>query len=262
MGSELLSEAVRIVIHAGERILEFYEEETTVEHKADLSPLTLADCAAHELICRELRRLTPQVPVLSEESAAAEIEGRHDWARFWLVDPLDGTKEFLKRTGEFTVNLALVQHGEPILGVVHVPVSRLTYFAEADGGAYRQEIGSEPRRIHTRPAHPDCLAVVASRDHAGPAVRSLLERLPGTRTLSMGSALKFCLVAEGKADLYPRDLPTMEWDTGAAQCVVEQAGGRVFDLQGQRLIYNKPSLRNPAIVTIGDPSLPWRSYLS
>ncbi|MBA4158607.1 MAG: 3'(2'),5'-bisphosphate nucleotidase CysQ [Gemmatimonadetes bacterium] len=257
----LLDGAREIAAQAGRRILTFYRQDAQVEQKADASPLTLADRAAHELIRRELRRLTPEIPLLSEESEAAEVEHRRSWRRFWLVDPLDGTKEFIKQTGEFTVNLALIEEGAPVLGVVHVPATGVSYFARQGQGAYRTGEGGEPQRIRPRRADPARLAVVASRDHAGPLVKALLERLPGATTLSMGSALKFCLVAEGKADLYLRDLPTMEWDTAAAQCVVEEAGGSVTDLEGQRLLYNRPSMQNPPIITVGDLELLWKAYV-
>ncbi len=257
----VLGSAREIAAAAGARILSFYRGEGAVERKADASPLTQADMAAHELICRELRRLTPGIPVLSEESPAEEVARRQEWTDFWLVDPLDGTKEFIKQTGEFTVNLALIEEGEPILGIVHVPVQGLTYFAARGQGAYRSAGLEEPQRIRTRKADPATLAVVASRDHAGPMVRALLECLPGAQTLSMGSSLKFCLVAEGRADLYLRDGPTMEWDTAAAQCIVEEAGGVVTDLERRRLRYNKPHLQNPLLVTVGDPSLGWERFL-
>lgn len=255
-------DAVRALAEqAGERILAFYGQDAAVEQKADASPLTLADRAAHEFLCEELRRVPSVTPVLSEESETHEYELRRGWTRFWLVDPLDGTKEFLKRTGEFTVNVALVEGGEPVLGVIRVPVLGLTYFARRGQGGWCAADGEAPRRIRVRRADPERLAIVASRDHAGPQVQALIARLPGASTLSMGSSLKFCLVAEGKADLYLRDVPTMEWDTAAAQCIVEEAGGRLTDLEGLPLRYNKESLRNPALLTVGDPELRWQDYL-
>ena len=181
--------------------------------------------------------------------------------KFWLVDPLDGTKEFIKKSGEFTVNIALIQAGRPILGVVHCPVTGITYSAESGQGAWRQDKDGPFTAIHARKADAAALAVVASRDHAGPRVSKMLARMPGAELASVGSSLKFCLVAEGKADVYLRDLPTMEWDTAAAQCVVEAAGGQVLTLDGNALSYRKPEMRNPAILTIGDPAFPWRQYI-
>jgi 3'(2'), 5'-bisphosphate nucleotidase len=174
---------------------------------------------------------------------------------------LDGTKEFLKGTDEFTVNIALIKSGRPILGVVYAPALALTYYGDQTNGAWRQQGPGAATRIHTRSANPAQLAIVASKDHAGPQVSTLLSRAPGAELKSMGSSLKFCLVAEGKADLYLRDLPTMEWDTAAAQAVVEAAGGSVCDLNGNPLLYSKNDLRNPAIMTVGDPRFNWKPLL-
>jgi 3'(2'), 5'-bisphosphate nucleotidase len=260
-GARLLDAVRRITADAAVVALRHYADAALrVERKADDSPVTAADRAVSELICARLERLTPGVAVVSEETAgpgqAVPV------ASFWLVDPLDGTKEFIKRTGEFTINIALIEDGRPLLGAVHVPVSGRSFYAAAGAGAYAAEAGGAEERIATRAARRDGLAVVASRDHAGPLVSALLGRLAGATTLSMGSSLKFCLVAAGRADLYLRDVPTMEWDTAAAQCVVEQAGGAVTDLEGAPLRYGKPELRNPSIMTIGDPTLPWKTFLS
>ena len=181
---------------------------------------------------------------------------------FWLVDPLDGTKEFLKKTNEFTVNIALMKERLPVLGVVHAPALNLTYYGGREFGAWRQTGDDQPTPITTRRAGSSQLGVVASKDHAGPLVSTMLTRLTNPQLRSMGSSLKFCLVAEGKADLYLRDLPTMEWDTGAAQCIVEAAGGAVFSLDGEPLRYGKPGLKNPAIMTVGDSRLEWRPLIS
>jgi 3'(2'), 5'-bisphosphate nucleotidase len=169
---------------------------------------------------------------------------------YWLVDPLDGTKEFLKGTNEFTVNIALMDDNYPVLGVVHAPAINLTYCGAVQLGAWRHQ----GARISTRPADAANLAIVASKDHAGPLVQELLARHPQASLRSMGSSLKFCLVAEGAADIYLRDVPTMEWDTAAAQCIVEAAGGRVCTLDGVRLRYGKEGMRNPALLTVGDAS--------
>ena len=258
-------DAVRaITAEAGRLILTHYGKPIPVEVKADDSPLTQADRAAHYLLVDRLRALAPDVPVLSEESPAHEIEGREAWTRFWCVDPLDGTKEFIKGTGEFTVNVALIENGEAVLGVVHVPVKGLTYFATREGGAFKQVGDAEPEKIAIRAADPKALTVVASRDHAGPAVGAFVENLKASGAAvdltSMGSSLKFCLVAEGAADLYPRTVPTMEWDTAAAQAVVEAAGGRLTTLDGKRLRYNKAVLRNPSVMTAGS-GFDWSAQL-
>lgn len=267
----MLDNIRQIAIRAGDEILRFYGQEHPVDYKADDSPLTLADKGAHQLICAALRELTPDIPVVSEESAVPDYEERRKWERFWIVDPLDGTKEFIKQTGEFTVNIALVAGGIPELGVVYVPAQRLSYLAEKSTGAFKQTNDGDREPIQVRPVpqpatsdqqpatSPDRLTIVASRDHAGPQVKALLEAYPDAETRSMGSSLKFCLVAEGKADLYLRDVPTMEWDTAAAQCIVETAGGAVNVLDGGPLTYNKPDIRNPFLVTLGDPTFAWRN---
>lgn len=260
------STVLAIAREAGRVILGYYEGPTLVEYKPDDSPLTQADRASHRCIVEALREAYPGIPVLSEESDPEEVAGRRGWDQFWLVDPLDGTKEFIKRTGQFTVNIALVEGSEPVLGVVHVPVEGLSYGAVRGGGAFKQVGEAEPQPIRVRRADPARLTVVASRDHAGPEVAAILARMAEAgievEAASMGSSLKFCLVAEGAADFYPRTVPTMEWDTAAAQCVVEAAGGRVTTLGGERLGYNKTSLRNPSIVTCGDSSVDWQRYLA
>lgn len=254
---ELLADVREIAARAGREILEYHGREVPVEYKADDSPLTLADRASHQVIVDALGALTPEIPVLSEESSDEETAERRSWSRFWLVDPLDGTKEFIKQTGEFTVNIALVEGDRPMLGVVHIPVSGVTYEATRGLGARVLRPGEEPAAIRVRRADRDRLTVVASRDHAGPRVKAFLESLEGAEVTSMGSSLKFCLVAEGKADFYPRVVPTMEWDTGAAQCIVEEAGGVLTDLDGRALRYNKECLRNPSIMTYGDRDIDW-----
>jgi 3'(2'), 5'-bisphosphate nucleotidase len=174
---------------------------------------------------------------------------------------LDGTKEFLKATGEFTVNVALVENGRPVLGAVHAPALDVSYYASAGGGAWRKSADDTPTRLATRRADMTRLAVVASKDHAGPMVKAMLDRFSHPALRSMGSSLKFCLVAEGSADLYLRDVPTMEWDTAAAQCVVESAGGSVCSLDGKSLRYGKAGLKNPALMTSGDPEFNWRQFV-
>lgn len=250
---------------AGERILEVYRQDFATYKKADASPLTEADMAAHRVIIAALAALTPDIPVLSEESAAIDYQARASWRQFWLVDPLDGTKEFIKRNGEFTVNIALIEGGTPVLGVVHVPVTGVTYSASQTNGAWRQEADRPAQPIRVRAYHGGKAMVVASRSHAGGAVDKFLTRLRAREgeheTVNMGSSLKLCLVAEGKADIYPRLGPTSEWDTAAAQCVVEAAGGWVKDLHMRPLVYNKPSLLNPWFLVGGAGGYDWTVYL-
>lgn len=267
--TDLLALARDAAEAAGQAILGYYGQPIPVDRKADDSPLTQADLTAHRTIMERLAG--SGIPVLSEEGNP-EAADRRGWRRFWCVDPLDGTKEFVKgsmdppvTSGEFTVNIALIEDGAPVLGVVHVPVHGVTYFA-AEGTAWKQVGDAEPVPISTRASAPDALTVVASRDHAGPEVAAILEAIEADgRALdsaSMGSSLKFCLVAEGAADFYPRTVPTFEWDTAAAQAVVEAAGGSVGTREADRLAYNKDDLRNPSVFCWGDPALDWRRWLA
>jgi 3'(2'), 5'-bisphosphate nucleotidase len=257
---------IDIAREAGRAIMDHYGQVLPVDTKADDSPLTQADRASHRLIVDRLRTAFPEIPVLSEESDPAEVADRRQWSRFWLVDPLDGTKEFIKQTGQFTVNIALIEDGAPVLGVVHIPAQQVTYFAQRGEGAFRQNGEDATVEIAVRAADPERFVVVASRDHAGPEVAAILERIAAAgievESASMGSSLKFCLVAEGAADFYPRTVPTMEWDTAAAQCVVEEAGGAVTTLDGERLRYNKESLRNPSVMAFGDADADWQRFLA
>ena len=264
---DLLPAVRQIAADAGQIILSYYDKPLPVDYKADDSPLTQADRASHHAIVERLEALTPDVPVLSEESDPGDYAARGTWSRFWCVDPLDGTKEFVKKTtGEFTVNIALIENGEPVLGVVHVPVQGLTYFAAKGEGAFKQTGAADPEPITTRPADAEEIVLVASRDHAGAEVAAIIERIENegmaVDSTSMGSSLKFCLVAEGAADFYPRTVPTFEWDTAAAQCIVEAAGGAgVMTRDGNRLAYNKEDLRNPSVFAVGDASLDWRRWI-
>jgi 3'(2'), 5'-bisphosphate nucleotidase len=260
-GSELLPRVVALAEKAGAEILGVYRAPETweVQAKADQSPLTQADLAAHRVLTEGLGVLTPHWPVLSEESAEVPYGQRQRWQRFWMVDPLDGTKEFLQRNDEFTVNVALIEQGEPLLGVVLLPAQGLTYAAARGAGAFRIAAGGQPEPIRTQPYRGGPLRVVVSRSHAGAETEQFLGRLRARygelETLAFGSALKLCRIAEGSAHLYPRLGPTMEWDVAAAQCVLEQAGGVVGDLQGRRLHYNKPDLHNPWFVAASDSKL-------
>lgn len=262
---EILDAAYAIAHAAGEAALGFYGQPGPVETKADDSPLTRADQASHRLIQGALRALTPDVPIVSEESAESAAVSRAAGEWRWLVDPLDGTKEFIKQTGQFTVNLALVQHEQPVLGVVHVPVSGTSYLGVCAGeetGAWRKLAGGRQQAIRTRRADPDRLTVIASRDHAGPDVEALLQRLTGASVTSMGSSLKFCLVAEGAADFYPRFVPTMQWDTAAAHAVLSAAGGYVTQRDGTPLHYPRQPLRNPPLMAFGDATIEWAGLVN
>jgi 3'(2'), 5'-bisphosphate nucleotidase len=259
--SNLLDEILAVAIEAGEKIMEVYNSDFAVTRKDDDSPLTLADLAAHKHIVESLGRLTPELPILSEEAADIDYDTRRKWNRYWLVDPLDGTKEFIKRNGEFTVNIALIEDGAPRLGVVHAPVLEVSYLAVQDVGCFRQK-NAQREAIRTRAAR-EPPSLVVTKSHRDAALDAFLTRVPAHDAVSRGSSLKFCLVAEGSADFYPRTGPTSEWDTAAGHCVAEQAGAQVLTLPDwQPLRYNqKESLLNPGFVVIGDPAYGWREKL-
>ena len=245
---KLQNAVIKLAEAAGEAIMCIYEGPINVTVKSDDSPLTLADKAAHALIVDGLLHLTPQWPVVSEESDDIEKSRRLDAECFWLVDPLDGTKEFIKRNGEFTVNIALIERGKSLFGVVHVPVTQVTYWGGEQLGAWRKSSdGVNPIHVVVpQTAHP--LAVVGSRSHLNVETDAYLSKLGAYELVSVGSSLKFCLLAEGKAHLYPRLAPTSEWDTAAAQAVLEGAGGVVETLDGQPLRYGKQEILNPWFV--------------
>ncbi len=248
---------------AGAAILTVYHSDFAVQTKDDASPLTAADLAAQQVIMAGLDELDLQLPVLSEEAKALDWSERQHWSRYWLVDPLDGTREFVKRNGEFTVNIALIDHHRSVLGVVLAPVTGELYIAEQGRGAWLQEQnGGAWQRIQSRPlAQPPMVA--GSRSHGG-TQGGLLEQLVGHdyAMLPMGSSLKFCLIARGAADVYLRLGLTSEWDTAAAQCVLDEAGGAVLDLSGQPFRYNRgESLLNPEFIAIGDSSINWAARL-
>jgi len=263
----LLQGVLTIAEQAGAAILEIYDAPGAVDviTKSDDTPVTAADHAAHDVIMAGLKRLTPDIPILSEESEKVDFAVRSQWTRYWLVDPLDGTKEFINRTGEFTVNIALIDNHIPVLGVVTVPVKGWAYLAAQGVGAFRIDAG-QWQPIHIRKTPDKALAIAGSRRHGAERLEPILKRMEdagiSVDMTSMGSSLKFCLIAEGKADCYPRLGPTSEWDTGAAQAILQQAGGQVVDTHFQPLTYNrKESLLNPEFYALGDPSFPWKTYL-
>jgi len=259
----LLERSTMIARAAGREILEVYGAGAlAATAKADDSPLTAADLRAHRLIVEELGRLTPELPVLSEESAQVPFTVRSQWRRYWLVDPLDGTREFLSRNGEFTVNIALIEDHSPVLGVVHVPVTDTTYRGVPGMGAWRQK-GAAPEvaiRVAERSGMP--VRIVGSRSHRGDSLDAFLERVGPHALLAIGSSLKFCLVAEGAADVYPRLGPTSEWDIAAAHAVLLSAGGTLRALDGAPLAYNRrEGLLNPFFVAFGPDDHDWLALL-
>ncbi|WP_338888361.1 3'(2'),5'-bisphosphate nucleotidase CysQ [Aeromonas rivipollensis] len=233
---------------AGDAILAIYCQPFAVEYKQDESPLTAADQGAHEVIVQALTRLMPDIPVLSEESDAETMQARLGWSRYWLVDPLDGTKEFVSRNGEFTVNIALIEEGRPVWGLVYAPVLDRLWYGGKGVGAWRVADGTH-KAIQTLPHQEGApWRVVGSRNHLSQETLDYLAPFGEIELVSMGSSLKFCIIAEGDAELYPRLAPTCEWDTAAAQAVLEGAGGSVTQLDGSALAYNKPDILNPWFV--------------
>jgi 3'(2'), 5'-bisphosphate nucleotidase len=261
--TELQPRVTEIARRAGAAILEAYASgEGAARAKADDSPLTEADLRSHRLIAAALRELTPGIPLLSEEGAATPYGERAGWRRYWLVDPLDGTREFLARNGQFTVNIALIDAHVPVLGVVQVPVGDLTYQGIPGVGAWRQSGAGRPEPIHVQPRAAEPVRVVGSRSHRGDSLDGFLQRLGAFELKPIGSSLKFCLVAEGSADVYPRLGPTSEWDTAAAHAVAAAAGASVVRLDGEPLRYNdKAQLINPFFVVYADRQRDWLALL-
>jgi 3'(2'), 5'-bisphosphate nucleotidase len=254
----LLAELCEIAEAAGEVILEVYSRDFAVRLKDDRSPLTEADREANRIIDARLRALDGSVPLVSEESAPPDPATRRTWPRFWLVDPLDGTKEFLKRNGEFTVNIALVDDRRAVLGVVLAPAIGRLYYGALGAGAWRRDHAGAAKPIHVRSPAAEPPRVVASRSHPSGELADYLAALGPHEITPMGSSLKICLVAEGAADVYPRFGPTSEWDTAAAQAILETAGGRMIDRVGQPLRYNtKDDLLNPHFLAFGDTRRNW-----
>jgi 3'(2'), 5'-bisphosphate nucleotidase len=257
--TELLNIAIKAALQAGKEILEVYRSGNfQISEKADASPLTLADRRAHQVI-KELLSVF-NLPILSEEGKAIPYQERKNWEIFWIVDPLDGTKEFIKRNGEFTVNIALVKGNRPILGVVYAPALGELYYASETSGSVKVHVKDdgtlgEPEVLNPErtAADRDYIVVVASRSHMSEETKAFIEKISSkkeVKTVSKGSSLKLCLVAEGEADVYPRFAPTMEWDTAAGQAVVEFSGGKVLDTEGNPLRYNKENLLNPYFIAL------------
>ncbi len=253
---------------AGQVIMQVYKEpDFDITIKKDDSPVTKADVAAHEVIQQALLQLTPDTPILSEEDADIPFEERQTWEQYWLIDPLDGTKEFIQRNGEFTVNIALIEHQKPVLGVIYIPVDKITYYAAKNLGAFKQDTSGKTERLYVRSIpvidgqkHYD---IVTSRRHGLKGIERACRHMPGYAMNYYGSSLKMCMIAEGKADFCPRFAPTSEWDTAAAQILVEEAGGQLVKVNFEALAYNqKESLLNPHFLVLGDSKEDWSSLLA
>jgi 3'(2'), 5'-bisphosphate nucleotidase len=264
--ARLLDEVVVLVRAAHAEILRVYARPVEAQFKADQSPLTEADLASHAVLTEGLARLAPALPIVSEEGGLPDSDVRASWPAYWLIDPLDGTKEFLARNGEFTVNVALVEHSRPTLGAVGVPVRGQVFVGDVARGVARRLDASGACDLRARPYAGARPTIVASRRHGGERLEGALRALEATEGApelrSIGSALKLCLLAEGEADVYPRLAPTSEWDTAAAQAVLEAAGGAVLQLHGAPVAYNKADILNPEFVAVADPRHDWLRYFA
>ena len=263
----LADELIDLARRAGDTIMQVYASEFEVQTKSDASPVTIADLRAHDIIVDGLRAVTPDLPIVSEESEPADFEVRRTWDRYWLVDPLDGTREFVNRNGDFTVNIALIDASRPVTGVVGVPVREEVFFGDVISRIAYKTTRDGRETLKTRPvSQAQGLTVVASRSHGSGRLERYLDALRASfgqiNRQSVGSSLKFCMLAEGLADFYPRLGPTSEWDTGAAQAVLTAAGGAVLRFDGSELAYNtKASLLNPEFFCVGDRTFPWAERL-
>lgn len=238
-----------IVCKAAQNIIQIYSrKDFEIREKTDKSPLTIADEISHQIISEELYKLDQDIPILSEEGKEITLGERQNWEKFWLVDPLDGTKEFINRNGEFTVNIGLIENSEPVLGIINVPVSGEIYFGELGKGAEKYVNGSVNKISTSSKSNMDPLIVVQSRSHSGDEEKEFYSKYNIRETISRGSALKICMLAEGKADLYFRGGPTWEWDTAAGHAILKAAGGEIFTKQKEKLVYNKESLKNDGFI--------------
>ena len=263
---QLLESVVQLVRAAGAVIMAVYAREFAVETKADDSPLTEADMSSHRVLVAGLAALSPAMPIVSEESGLADFEERRQWTRYWLIDPLDGTKEFIARNGEFTVNVALMENGRPTLGCVGVPAQQVLYAGDVQRGVAQRIAADGTSVLRTRTMQAGRqVAAVASRRHGGERLELLLQALTASlgpiELKNVGSALKLCLVAQGDADLYPRLGPTSEWDIAAAEAVLVAAGGAVTTFAGKPLQYNKRDILNPEFLAVADPDYGWPARL-
>ncbi len=263
----LAPQIIKIARKAGKAILTVYQQDDVgIQTKADATPVTNADLSANLVIVDGLKQLSTQYPILSEESEHTPWQERKNWQRYWLIDPLDGTKEFINRNGEFSVNIALIENNYPLLGIVHIPTTDTTYWGGKGLGAWKQDKGAEAHVIYPRKFTPEReVVVLGSRSYGTAESRNYLDALkaiyPNLKSKKVGSALKSCLVAEGQADIYPRLGPTSEWDTAAVQGVVEGVEGLFLNPAGQRFCYNmKESLINTDFLVLGDKSIPWADF--
>lgn len=261
--NDLLPMLIMLCRSTGNRIVEIYNGNFEIEHKSDMTPVTCADIAASSALVSGLEMITPHIPVLSEEMVAVPFETRRQWQRYWLIDPIDGTREFINRTGEFTINIALIENNKPILGVVYAPIIEVCYYATQNNGAFKLTNQQESQRLQVRACDEQTTVVAVGRCGTPPEFKAYVDKLHAPHLIKIGSSLKPCIIAEGSADIYPRFGPTSEWDTAAAQCILEEAGGSITDFNLQPLRYNtKESLLNPNFLAFGDTAQDWKKHLT
>ena len=244
--SELIEQLIDISIEAGDAILGIYDSEIDVQVKSDSSPLTKADLESNSIIVKRLKNLIPNIPILSEEEAEISFDVRTKWNEYWLIDPLDGTKEFINKNGEFTVNIALIRDHKPVFGLIHLPVKKYTYWGCEHKGSFVLDKGNNTKKIKVSKNMSEPIRIAVSRSHPSYKLTNLLDKIENYKLLKVGSSLKFCLIASGEADIYPRFGPTSEWDTAAGEAIARFAGGSMVDFENNNIIYNKgENLINP-----------------
>ena len=249
----LIISTVEIAKEAGEAIAEIYSSDFDYQFKKDLSPITAADKLSHNIITERLKTLTPEIPILSEENCDIPYKIRSQWTQYWLVDPLDGTKEFIKKNGEFTVNIALIENNNPIFGIIHIPVTNETYWGSQVNGTFYSTENNDAEQISVSDNYQNPMRIVASRSHPSEMLNSLLEKIIDYEIIEIGSSIKFCLIASGQADCYPRFGPTSEWDTAAGEAIVRFAGGQIVTTNGNSIKYNlKGNYLNPNFIVSND----------
>jgi len=249
LNEQLISSTVEIAKEAGMAITEIYNSDFDYQLKKDLSPITAADNLSHNIITERLKTLTSKIPILSEENCNIPYKIRSQWAQYWLVDPLDGTKEFIKKNGDFTVNIALIDNNKPVFGVIHIPVSNESYWGSKASGSFYSNEKNDVKQIYVSDNHHNPIRLVASRSHPSEILNDLLENIIDYEIIEVGSSIKFCLIASGQADCYPRFGPTSEWDTAAGEAIVSYAGGRVVNTNGDSMNYNvKKDYLNPDFI--------------
>jgi len=253
LNEQLISSVVEIAKEAGIAITEIYNSDFDYQLKKDLSPITAADNLSHNIITERLKTLTPNIPILSEENCNIPYKIRSQWTQYWLVDPLDGTKEFISKNGEFTVNIALIENNTPIFGVIDIPVTNETYWGSKVNGSFCSDANNDVKQINVSEDNQNPIRLVASRSHPSNMLASLLEIIVDYEIIEIGSSIKFCLIASGQADCYPRFGPTSEWDTAAGEAIVSYAGGRVVTARGNSMNYNaKKDYLNPNFIVSND----------